>query len=292
MVIIDIIPYYNDSISYKVLASLLPSIIHVSGDSSLFIRNERSIKEFMSLYPIVSVLVIINIILWAINDLLQLQIGRFIEIYGIGFNAAIADGQWWRIITPIFLHGGLMHMLFNSFSLVLFGPALEQMLGKFKFILAYLGTAITANIAIFFLQPMNYAHLGASGAIFGLFGIYVFMVMYRKDLIDQSSSQMIAVIVGIGLVMTFIRPNISILGHLFGFLSGIIYAPLLLRNVASYFPWIRRRTKFAADDDAVQFDPNRWRRKKRIPPFIRKNLLWIIIGFFVLLGILGRMGIL
>lgn len=242
----------------------------------------------MSLYPVVSIIIIINISLWAIIDLLRLPIGTFIQLYGIGLNIGITEGQWWRLITPIFLHGGLMHMLFNSFSLVLFGPALEQMLGKLKFILAYFGTAITANIVIYFLESPTYAHLGASGAIYGLFGIYVFMVMYRKDLIDQSSTQIIIIFVGIGLVMTFVRSNISVLGHLFGLISGIIYAPLLLRNVANYSPWMRRRRYVDPDDNSIKFDPNRWQKKKRVPTFVRKYLIWIIIGFFVLLGLMGR----
>lgn len=258
----------------------------------MFIRTERSIKEFFQFYPIVTVIVGINILLWLIIDFLHLRIGAWIQYYGIGFNASIADGQWWRLITPVFLHAGAMHMLFNSFSLVLFGPALEQMLGKFKFLLAYFGTAITANIVIYFLQPLSYAHVGASGAIFGLFGIYVYMVIFRKDLIDQSSSQIIAVIVSIGLVMTFLRSNISVLGHLFGLFSGFAYAPLLLAGVRSYSPWRQRKSRKKADDDSLQFDPDRWNKKKKVPAVIRNNWIWIVIGIIAVLWLLGQANIL
>ncbi|GIO24329.1 rhomboid family intramembrane serine protease [Oceanobacillus sp. J11TS1] len=260
----------------------------------MFIRTERSIKEFFQLYPVVTIIVGVNIFLWLIIDFLNLQIGNYLRLYGIGINAGIAEGQWWRLITPTFLHAGAMHMLFNSFSLVLFGPALEQMLGKIKFLLAYLGTATTANIVIYFIESPTYAHLGASGAIFGLFGIYVYMVVFRKDLIDQSSSQIVAVIVTIALVMTFLRSNISILGHLFGLFSGFIYAPLLLAGVKSYSPWTRPRPKSRkyADGDGPQFDPNRWNQKRKVPEVIRKNMIWIIVAIIAILWLLGQANIL
>src|SRR5690625_3412327 len=106
----------------------------------VFIRNERSVKEFIQFYPIVATLVIIHLVLFVLMDFLGLPIGQKIYAWGAGFNPAVTHGEYWRLVTPIFLHAGLMHTLFNSFSLVLFGPALEQMLGKFKFILAYFGT--------------------------------------------------------------------------------------------------------------------------------------------------------
>lgn len=262
---------------------------------SMFIRTERSVKEFFQLYPVVTIIVGINILFWFIIDFLNLRIGNEIRFYGIGINAAIAAGEWWRLITPVFLHAGAMHMLFNSFSLVLFGPALEQMLGKIKFILAYLGTAVTANVIIYLIESPNYAHLGASGAIFGLFGIYVYMSIFRKDLIDQSSIQIVGVIVAIGLVMTFLRSNISILGHLFGLFSGFIYAPLLLAGVKSYSPWARprpRKRKYADDDNGPQFDPDRWNKKRKMPEVIRKNMLWIVVGIIAVLWLLGQANIL
>ncbi|RDW15086.1 rhomboid family intramembrane serine protease [Oceanobacillus chungangensis] len=253
----------------------------------MFIRNERSIKEFIQSYPVVSTLVIINLILWLIINFLQLPIGFMIRDWAIGYNLYIAAGEYWRLVTPIFLHGDMMHVLFNSFSLILFGPALEQMLGKFKFIFAYLGVGIIGNIATYFFEPLYYAHLGASGSIYGLFGIYVYMMIFRKDLMDSGSTQMIRAIVVIGLIMTFIRPNINIFAHLGGFIGGLLIAPLVLRNVRGYNPWQRR--SYRTDDDSIQFDPNRWNKKRLLPPKIKKNLPWIIIGILALFGLLSRL---
>lgn len=251
----------------------------------MFIRNERNIKEFAQYYPIVTSLIAINLFLWLVI-FLQLPPALEFRRWGIGFNYGISLGEYWRLVTPIFLHGDLMHVLFNSFSLVLFGPALEQMIGKFRFISAYLATGILANIITFIVEPLGYVHLGASGAIFGLFGIYAFMVAFRKHLIDQNSSQIITIILVLGIIMTFFRPGINVSAHLGGFAAGFAIAPLILAKVRSYSPW-RRRTVYV-DEDEIQFDPNRWNKKKRIPSSIRKNILWIIIGALALLGLLTR----
>ncbi|SFB38817.1 Membrane associated serine protease, rhomboid family [Lentibacillus halodurans] len=250
----------------------------------MFIRNERSIKEFMQLYPVVAWLIIIQLALWLLTGFLQTPLGTLIENWGMGINFYISQGEYWRLLTAIFLHADLMHVLFNSFALVLFGPALEQMLGKLKFLTVFLGGGLAGNIATFLLGPSIYAHVGASGAIYGLFGIYVFMVAFRKHLIDQSSSQIITVILVIGLLMTFIRPGINIYSHVFGFIGGFAIAPLVLNNVRPYMPWVRRQY---VDDGSIQFDPDRWHKKQRNKR-IFKNGLWIFLGILVVLGLFSR----
>jgi len=253
----------------------------------MFIRNERSISEFRQLYPIVFWLVVIHLVLWFIISFLQLPIGIRLYEWGLGVNFLVSVGEYWRLVTPIFLHGDLMHAVFNSFTLVLFGPALEQMLGKWKFLTVYFGAGIIGNIATYILGPPDFAHLGASGAIFGLFGVYAFMVFFRKHLIDYGSSQVIMPILVIALVMTFLSSGINIYAHLFGFVGGFAIAPLVLANVRPYSPW-RTQEVYSYDDREVQFDPNRWRKKRILSPKIRKNLPWIIIGILAVLGLLSK----
>lgn len=251
----------------------------------MFIRNERSVKEFIQFYPIVSGLVIIHLALWLIIDFLQLPFALDFYRWGVGNNYLIGQGQYWRLFTAIFLHAGLMHAIFNSFALVLFGPALEQMLGKFKFIVAYIGAGLVGSLGTLVLASPNYLHVGASGAIYGLFGMYVFMVTFRKHLIDKANAQIVLTIFIIGLVMTFLQPNINIYAHIFGFIGGFILAPLVLtKNIHGFSPWRNARKQ---GDSSIQFDPNRW-NKKRVPPKLLKNILWVIFGVLVLFGLLGR----
>ncbi len=149
----------------------------------------------------------------------------------LGINYLISDaGEYWRLVTPIFVHLSLTHILFNSFSLILFGPALEVMLGKVKFILAYLTMGVLANVATLFLQPPIYSHAGASGAIFGLFGIYLYLLFMRPNLLDGDSRQIVIVIVAIALIMTFATSGINVTAHVFGLLAGLALGPILFAN--------------------------------------------------------------
>jgi rhomboid protease GluP len=193
----------------------------------MFVRTE-DFRSFLRYYPVVSFIILIQTIIFIWTAFSFLPYSSQLLNYGIGVNVYITYGEYWRLFTPIFFHGGFGHLFFNSFSLILFGPALEQILGRTKFIIGYLGAGVIANVAIYLIEAPNYTHLGASGSIFGLFGIYVYMVYLRKDLIDSSNSQIVLTILVIGLVMTFISPGVSILGHIFGLIGGLLLAPPLL----------------------------------------------------------------
>jgi membrane associated rhomboid family serine protease len=132
------------------------------------------------------------------------------------------EGQIWRLITPTFMHSGFSHMLFNSFSLVLFGPPLEQMLAKGRFLFVYLVSGLIANITTLLLEPLTFIHVGSSGAIFGLFGYYISILIFRKRWMTKESSQIILTLCAVSLIMTFIQPNINITAHLFGLIGGFL----------------------------------------------------------------------
>ena len=251
----------------------------------MFIRTERSIREFIHFYPVVTIILIINITLWLLTNVSSTSLGHVIYSFGVGHNISIyVNGEYWRLLTPVFLHANLGHVLFNSFALVLFGPALERMTGKVPFAVIYLLTGIAGNIGTYIVSPQSQIpHLGASGAIYGLFGVYIYMTIKRKDLIDAQSAQIVRTIFIIGLILTFIRPNINIPAHLFGFIGGLIVAPFLLKTARPF-----RRPQFTprTRDDGVAFDPNRWNKRRYLSPKARKNVMWgifIIIFIFLLL---------
>lgn len=249
----------------------------------MFIRNE-SFQSFLRHYPLVSFIVGINLFVFLIVNVAP---GNLLFNLMVQFNIRVAIGEYWRLITPIFLHEGMMHVLFNSFATVLFAPALERILGKWKFIAAYLGAGIIGNIATFLLEGPYYASLGASGAIFGLFGIYIYMILFRKDLMDRDSQQIVVTIVVFSLVMTFFNSGINVLAHLFGMIGGLLLAPPLLSRVPFGFSWMpsfQRRGHY--QDTSVTFDPNRWRKKQRRKE-IAKKVIWGLLALFILFGIIN-----
>ena len=245
----------------------------------------------MKFYPVVSVLIIINLLIF-LPYALHLSIGYDIYNWGVGHNLAISYGEYWRLVTPIFLHSGIGHVVFNSFSLVLFGPALEQMLGKVKFIAAYFTTGIFANIMTYVIDPHSQvAHLGASGAIYGLLGIYIFMVFFRKHLIDPGNAQIVVIIFIIGILMSFVRPNINIAAHLFGAFGGFAIAPIILINAEPFSMiknYMKAQSKTRRNSDNVQFNPNRWSKKRSFNTKSIGKVLWTVLLILFIFGILSR----
>ena len=185
----------------------------------LFIRRE-SFSQYIRLYPFVSTLLAINILVYIVTGL-PIQGSRYLYYMGVGINSLISEGEWWRLVTPMFLHAGLMHLLFNMFSLFIFGPELERVAGKARFLTIYLLSGIFANIASFFLGGQDFAHVGASGAIFGIFGAFGALVYYTKNAFPQLRQVMVPIIV-ISVIMTFLQPGINVTGHIAGLIVGFL----------------------------------------------------------------------
>ena len=193
----------------------------------MFVRTE-SFQQFRKLYPVITTLVAIHIIIFlAIN--LPIFPRQLIFENMAGVNILIQMGEYWRLVTPIFVHAAFTHVLFNSFSLVLFGPALERALGKYQFLLVYLGCGIAANISTLILKPPYYTHIGASRAIFGLFGIYLAITFLKKEAMPQQGKQIILPIAALGVIMSFSQGNINITGHISGLIAGFIIGSVLIK---------------------------------------------------------------
>jgi len=184
----------------------------------MFTRRE-SFSEYIRFYPIVTTFLALNIFIYLLTVLPV--VGIQILNAGVGVNYLVADGEWWRLITPMFLHGGIMHILFNMFVLFVFGPELEKIMGKMRFVTMFMLSGIIANIATYILQDPYYTHLGASGAIFGIFGAYGALVYYTKKSMPELR-QIIIPIIAISVIMTFVQPNINVTAHLTGLITGFI----------------------------------------------------------------------
>ncbi|MET1248769.1 rhomboid family intramembrane serine protease [Sporolactobacillus sp. STCC-11] len=198
----------------------------------MFIRNEP-FKLFLKLYPVTATILAINLLVYlmfVVTGTWQLapEFAYHVFDFAAGSNDAILNnGAWWQLVTPIFLHITFSHILFNAFSLFIFGPALEMMLGKTRFATVFLATGVIANIAALFLEPAGFRHYGASGAIFGLLGIFIYLVIFQRERISRQDQTIIFVIVLVNLISSFIGADIDVMGHLIGFLSGLVLAPLL-----------------------------------------------------------------
>ena len=190
----------------------------------MFIRNEN-LKTYLRLYPIVSSIIIIHIILFL---LIQLpSIGNQLLFLLAGDNFSIYNGDYYRLLTPMFVHYRFEHFLFNTFSLYLFGPALETMVGKIKFIIIYFASGILANVFTYFLLPLHYSHIGASGAIYGLFGAYLAVIVFKLTFMYANDKKLILLIIITGIILSFFTKNVNITAHIAGLIVGFLMTPLM-----------------------------------------------------------------
>ena len=132
----------------------------------------------------------------------------------------LVDGEWWRLITPIFLHGGLIHFGFNTYVLLQLGPMIEELYGTRRFWVIYLASGIAGNLASQLLRP-GVNVIGASGAICGLIGLLLAYGMRRGGPAGEQIKQgMLRYAVYI--LIFSLLPGISLLSHVGGFVGGLL----------------------------------------------------------------------
>ena len=138
-------------------------------------------------------------------------------------NQLVAAGEWWRIFTPILLHATIAHILFNMYALFQLGPAVEARYGRASFLALYLGAAGAGGAFAFHFGRPEDVLVGASGAVFGLFGLWLHAAYKMRDTAfgrNLLSSLWISLLLNIAL--PFLIPGISWQGHLGGLLAGIL----------------------------------------------------------------------
>jgi membrane associated rhomboid family serine protease len=132
-------------------------------------------------------------------------------------------GEYYRLLTAAFLHGGLLHLATNMLTLYIVGAPLERVLGPARYLTIYLISALGGSLLALLLSPAYTVGVGASGAIFGLFGA---LVVLRRQIGAEAGG--LFVLIGLNLVISFTLPNISWQAHIGGLLTGALVAVALL----------------------------------------------------------------
>lgn len=161
--------------------------------------------------------------------------------FGAKYNPAIVAGEYWRFVTPIFMHIGFLHLGVNSYALLIFGRDVERLFGRGRFLAMYLLSGIGGSVASFVGNDALSA--GASGAIFGLVGaMVVYLLIYRKQFGHGGQRQLtnLLFVVALNLALGFAGTGIDNLGHIGGLLAGLAlgwgYCPRY-QAVPSAEPW-------------------------------------------------------
>jgi rhomboid protease GluP len=146
-------------------------------------------------------------------------------LFGAKYNPLIVQGQIWRLVTPIFLHIGLMHLAFNSYAIYAIAPQIERFFGMARFLAIYVLSGMYGVFFSFLLSPNLAA--GASGAIFGMIGTQAaFLYRYRDAFGWRGRRQLYNTlsVIAANLILTFTVAGIDIWGHIGGLASGTVLA--------------------------------------------------------------------
>lgn len=204
------------------------------------VPESAPVRRRLSNWPPISTAIIAICILMAVAGRIQPQVT--VELM---FYPPLASEQPYRFFTSAVLHSGFWHLAFNMYALWLVGRVLEPAFGAVRFILLYVLAAFGGNVAIMLLSNLtgewNIGAVGASGAIFGLFGALA--ILYKRMKANMSG---ILAILGINLVLGFVVQGISWESHLGGLVVGILLTWLWI-GIGSRFQGKREYARLAAD---------------------------------------------
>src|SRR5436190_6565943 len=183
-------------------------------------------------YALIGINVIV-FILMAINGAGIFNANALVHIeWGSNYSPLTLSGDWWRLFTCMFIHFGIIHLAMNSYALYMAGVYLEPMLGKTKYIIAYVTTGIFASLASLWWHTEGVNSAGASGAIFGLYGI--FLALLFTNLIPKQMRTPLLKSIGVFVVFNLaygVKSGVDNAAHIGGLVSGLvigfIFYPLL-----------------------------------------------------------------
>ncbi|MEU6535585.1 rhomboid family intramembrane serine protease [Streptomyces sp. NPDC047000] len=164
---------------------------------------------------LIGVCVVVFLLQQSMGDAFDTRYELFGRAVVAGQFEGVAEGQYYRLLTSMFLHGGLIHILFNMLSLWWIGGPLEAALGRARYLALFLVSGLAGSALTYLIAPPNTPSLGASGAIFGLFAATA-VLMHR---LNYDMRPVIALLV-VNLVITFGVPHIAWQAHIGGLVAG------------------------------------------------------------------------
>ncbi len=178
--------------------------------------------------PATMALIAVNVIVYMITASqgggVNLPGGKLFSDWALQ-GLAVSDGDWWRLVTAMFLHGSMLHIGFNMLALYWIGSIVEQALGTPRFLLTYFVSGLAGSAGALWFSSEVAVTVGASGGIFGLIGaLLILEYLSTGSLMGQAM-----VLILVNLALTFAVPGISIGGHVGGLTGGIVATTVLMR---------------------------------------------------------------
>ncbi|WP_025691735.1 rhomboid family intramembrane serine protease [Paenibacillus zanthoxyli] len=200
----------------------------------IFIRYENW-KSYLKFYPVTSLIILANIVMFMV---LTLNGGSTNPETLLRFGALADAGpertELWRYVASIFLHNGFTHLLFNGFALLVFAPPLERLMGWWRYVLLYVLGGVVGNILSNGAwgggtEEVITVSVGASGAIFAVYGAFLYIALFQRTMMDEGSRRTLYGLLTMGIIMSFVTPNVNWTAHIGGLIGGFFLYGLIIR---------------------------------------------------------------
>lgn len=225
----------RNSIIKKLFPNIKEKLSSTKTDSMEFIKlteqmNEKTRNDekklsrlFKNKTPIITyTLITLNLMIY----ILMMIPGFYAEFMHFGANnyVYVRYGGFYRLFTSMFLHANLYHIAFNMYALYILGPQVEKYFGKLKFLLIYLISGVLGSLFSCVFMDSTSLSIGASGAIFGLFGSLAYFTYKYRAILNNFLRSSILPTIFINLILGFLLPNVDVSAHIGGLIGGFLVA--------------------------------------------------------------------
>ena len=189
-------------------------------------------------YKLTYTIIALNILVYIFSaffsqSLIDMDLQTLVEMGALYGPYTVQKSEWWRLGTAMFLHGGMTHLLMNMFSLYLIGRGAEMYFDTKSYISIYLFSGLIGGLISLYVHPASVG-VGASGAIFGVFGALAGFFLAHKEHMEAHTKAFMkdfSIIIGINLVIGFSIESVDVSAHIGGLVVGLIGGFLLSKNV-------------------------------------------------------------
>ncbi len=199
----------------------------------------------MSRYPLTYGIIALNALVYVLSiflsgDIADINLNTLVDMGALYGPLVVLKGEWWRLLSAMFLHGGMTHILMNMFSLYLIGRGMELYFSRTAYITIYLFSGLAGGVASLYIHPESVG-IGASGAIFGVFGaLGGFFLAHRDRIATERGREILkdfAVIIGLNLFLGLSVASIDMSAHVGGLLTGFVGGFLVARSPKALVPF-------------------------------------------------------
>jgi len=188
-------------------------------------------------YKITYSIIILNLIVYIFSslfsqDIIDMDLQTLVDMGALYGPLTVLKSEWWRLFTAMFLHAGMTHFLMNMFSLYLIGRGAEMYFDTKSYLSIYLFSGLLGGLASLYIHPVSVG-IGASGAIFGVFGALAgFFLAHREKIQEHTKAFMkdFSIIIAINIVLGLSIPSIDMSAHIAGLIVGFVGGFMLSKD--------------------------------------------------------------